>query len=392
MARKRAELTAGSLFLYLLIVVFAAFVLIFGYKYFFGLKAQQNVSELALFSSSLNNKFEKIASGSLGGKGSVFQESFSLPAGIDSVCFVDRSAMGEFDRFAYAGLSDQLKLYDDENLFFGNDFNAYFPKKAEHFKTNENPICVAAKDGNLKLKLSNLGNAVLIEGEAEDVKKNCQTLVYNAEPDKAADVAFVGDQYASVEDFKADVNTFVNEIFLGNPAFNADKGKMNFYLIPDKFDFRCKIGDWIECDESLVRQAASGCPADFIIALVPRSKVLDILKPVRSAALGNVMFVNTADNKNVVLHEFGHSFGNLGDEYVDDAFYSKSGFSEDNALNCDTAACSEWENVNGTGCFTGCSLSKFYRPTQSSVMRTLDDNNFGPWNSNLIDKRFKAYD
>lgn len=65
------------------------------------------------------------------------------------------------------------------------------------------------------------------------------------------------------------------------------------------------------------------------------------------------------------LHEFGHSFGNLCDEYT----YDDEGFSYYDCANC-RAKCSAWRSVS-KGCQLSCDArSDYYRP-EDSIMLTL---------------------
>lgn len=63
------------------------------------------------------------------------------------------------------------------------------------------------------------------------------------------------------------------------------------------------------------------------------------------------------------LHEFGHSFGNLCDEYT----YGSEGYSYYDCVNC-RASCSDWASVS-SGCNRGCDAkSAYYRPEPSIML------------------------
>ncbi len=68
----------------------------------------------------------------------------------------------------------------------------------------------------------------------------------------------------------------------------------------------------------------------------------------------------------MALHEFGHSFGNLCDEYT----YGSEGYSYYDCANC-RASCSDWSNISA-GCQLGCDArNDYYRP-EDSIMLNLD--------------------
>jgi len=200
---------------------------------------------------------------------------------------------------------------------------------------------------------------------------------------------YVKDQ--NLDDFREDVNKNVNT-FLTTEPFKGRQEKMNFYRVDKLEELDCEIDAWVKCDEFSVKKLASYCPNDYIVILVDRGKVRDLISPVRSSAISNMAKINTADNELVVLHEFGHIFGGLADEYVDEKYYSNIGWSPLSYPNCDSPPdCNGWRGVDGTGCFEGCSLKKYSRPTENSLMRSLKTEKFGPLNERIIIGKLDVY-
>jgi hypothetical protein len=76
--------------------------------------------------------------------------------------------------------------------------------------------------------------------------------------------------------------------------------------------------------------------------------------------------------KEVVLHEFGHSFGNLCDEYS----YNTEGISYNNCVNC-RDNCDEWAAIS-SACQQGCAAKQDYFRPQDSIMLTLNITDFNP--------------
>jgi len=92
------------------------------------------------------------------------------------------------------------------------------------------------------------------------------------------------------------------------------------------------------------------------------------------------------------MHEFGHAFGGLADEYVDENYYGRIDFKADEYPNCDNEGCAKWEGIDDTRCIKGCSLNSYFRPTTSSIMRSLQSAEFGPVNEEEIRKKLGAYE
>ncbi|MBI2138317.1 hypothetical protein HYU13_01910 [Candidatus Woesearchaeota archaeon] len=178
---------------------------------------------------------------------------------------------------------------------------------------------------------------------------------------------------------------------LATEPFSLNREKINIHRIDRFEDLGCTVGDYVKCDEFLVKKAASFCPNDFVIILVSRTKIADFLRPIRSSSVSNMAKINTADNPSVLLHEIGHAIGGLADEYVDEQYYRNAGLNIPSFPNCDVSSCSKWAGIEGTGCFSGCSLNEFYRPTDNSIMRSLQVKRFGPRNEDILIKRLKKY-
>lgn len=198
-------------------------------------------------------------------------------------------------------------------------------------------------------------------------------------------VVFLSYKYTDDNRFFSDVNSYV----FGSSGFSAvepirdNMEKFNFYAILTN-DLECYIEDQtLLCDDTQAKKIAKKCPNDYIFILGDRSAFLDFVNPVRSSAYLNVASINTADNKLVVLHEFGH-FRGLVDEYVEDSYNS---LQIDEAPNCDNEDCNKWFDFKGTGCYKGCARNDFYRSQEFTIMRNyFKSNKFGVYNEWLINK------
>ena len=120
------------------------------------------------------------------------------------------------------------------------------------------------------------------------------------------------------------------------------------------------------------------CPNDYVVVLT------DMKRHLRSSAYQNVMSLNINHDKSVILHEFGHVFANLADEYVPSIIPWGS-------KNC-VKNCQDFEKQGVGGCFIGCSQDDYSRSTESSVMRTLSTVDYGELNEGLIEEDLEKYE
>lgn len=101
--------------------------------------------------------------------------------------------------------------------------------------------------------------------------------------------------------------------------------------------------------------------------------------------------------QSTLVHEFGHSFGGLADEYVEDNVSSNFKLSAVLSANCDINflgnVCSKW-SATTSSCVPGCSTSFYYRPFAKSTMYNPDvfeDINFMPVSVNELKKDINSY-
>ncbi len=159
--------------------------------------------------------------------------------------------------------------------------------------------------------------------------------------------------------------------FLSQSPFNSYKDSFNFYYI-DSYQPKCELykGVAFLCYSRDLIKKASACPNDIIVVLKEGKS------SIRSSAYMNVLSLNTNVPKSVFVHEFGHAFANLADEYTP-AHLPRG------AENCQSG-CEEFEE-----CFQGCSKSSYYRSIDKGVMRSLSVTEFGNFNNDLILEQIK---
>lgn len=188
--------------------------------------------------------------------------------------------------------------------------------------------------------------------------EECKTLSFSGE-DKINIVFF--STHAQAEKY--------SDYFLTINPISKNKNAFNFYYL-DSYTPPCELykDKALLCyDKETIKKAAS-CPNDFIVVLGEEDRTI------RSSAYMNLMSINTKHSMNVLLHEFGHVFVNLAEEYVP-ATLPK------NAKNCKNS-CDKFDIKNG--CFLGCSNSDYYRSISEGIMRNLNSKVFGIFNDRII--------
>lgn len=168
---------------------------------------------------------------------------------------------------------------------------------------------------------------------------------------------------------KEKITKYLEEFNKINPI-NEEIEKFNFYYIQENPECELKYNA-VLCYSRRLIGIASNCPNDFIIAIEDKSP------EIRSSAYMNVISVNLNHNPNVVMHEFGHVFANLADEYVPANIPRGS-------KNCKSKELFE-EN------FLGCSKENYYRSSPASIMRTLSSNSYDLFNENVIKQTIAKY-
>jgi len=318
--------------------------------------------------------------------------SFQVPKQLQTVCFVDKTK--DIQRFSSPQIDVQIHAQKDKNLFFQP--SEFVSTTIDNLEVDQNPLCVNSVNSKINVKLESTGNKTKIialnEEEIEETK--CTTLIYNGKEEEKIDILFLGYGYENNKKLMDDSVIYINDIFKNIEPYKENKDKFNFYQLNKPLTDECELTYYIKCSTYKVKQLASQCPNDYIVILAERNEVLNLASPIRSSAVSNLAKINTADNTLVLGHEFGHVFGNLGDEYVDDTYYGQFDIEAGEIPNCDQAGCASWAGTEGTSCYKGCTLSNFYRPTQNSLMNLYFKTGgdiYGPINEKEIKERLKVY-
>jgi hypothetical protein len=189
----------------------------------------------------------------------------------------------------------------------------------------------------------------------------------------------------------ADMNTFtrlaeeLKGYLLSNEPFHTYAADIEVNIYENTEDLECKNGcngiDRLMCCHSgkvISAAAASGYSFDEIIVLHNTSvysggghrEFQDAYKT--NSYSSYAMSYSGSHFKKVVLHEMGHSFGNLCDEYT----YDSEGYSYVSCVNC-RDNCAIWSYLTPI-CQESCGAKRDYFRPGDSIMLTLDIEHFNP--------------
>ncbi|MBW3020625.1 M64 family metallopeptidase [Candidatus Woesearchaeota archaeon] len=380
----KAQLNIAIIMISSLIIIGGT--LYFAYDKIMNIEEKVSLVEYERFIQDLDFNIKKFNYGRKSGSSEVIE--LKVPNGIQKICFVDRETPR--DKFLSPELENEFEVRFDDNVFI-EPFDVP-SNKIESFELDEknNPLCIEANNF-ITLKLEKTSNSTKIESLQVlfQSEKKCLPVFENGEDN--IDLVFIGNDYENNDDLITDVNSYL-EVFKNKEPFASNMEHFNAYIRVDNAG--CETKGYIQCNNYELKKMASDCPNDYIIVLSKRSKTADALLPLRSSSVGNIVKANTADDELVVIHEFGHSFANLWDEYVDDVYLSQHITSVDELPNCDSVGCESWKDLENTNCYKGCSLSSFYRSTENSIMnnyRKSDGKEFGTVNEMIILENLERY-
>lgn len=240
------------------------------------------------------------------------------------------------------------------------------------------------------------------------IKTNAQTLsidtiLYNGSADKYINLVYLGDGYQESElaTYKTNVENSANYLFSISP-FKEYKKYFNVFAIV------------VPSQESGADhpRTASDCPPESSHPLLVTNTYFDatfdyyqihrLLVPVNSGAINSVMMNNlplfnqgmilvnsifyggsggtyatastNSSSNEVMVHELGHSFGGLSDEYWAGDFYAAENVNMTQETNPSLVRWKNWIGFNNVGVYQHCcggTSASWYRPHENCKMRYL---------------------
>ncbi len=198
--------------------------------------------------------------------------------------------------------------------------------------------------------------------------------------------AFIGEGYANNTDFYQEISPLINS---GGPNRHSIITTMPFS------DHAVTFGFWGFATSDTFAGSPNEQRFEELTTRCPQANQFVFISPKKFRSFS---FLNSgriylsfgidrpSERGGVILHELGHSFGNLADEYIEE---SKSPIDYP-SLNCATTqaiAERKWGHIPGTGYFPGCNYTiNQLRSSESSLMSNSYDNsiNFSPLHIYLL--------
>ena len=210
------------------------------------------------------------------------------------------------------------------------------------------------------------------------------SLELNAPPERALDVIFIPENYtlSEMDKFHDTVQKYYQALLSLEP-FSKFRNSTNIWRIDTTEDFQpqrdSSMSRLLTVNYTKVLQLARNMTNadldfvgydDFVIVLVNDAVYGG------SGAHDVAVAYTGVSGQEVMIHELGHSFGDLGDEYVlYDSNFTGSTIPYPN-IDFDG---SKWKDVPNTGAYLGAWYQNLVRPTyQSCIMRTLAYPSFCP--------------
>jgi len=242
-------------------------------------------------------------------------------------------------------------------------------------------------------------------------RANCEQ-VYENIASGNIDVLLVSDSYSRKEDFVNDIEKAIDPNGLYGGIFSVEPFKGNI----NKFKFHTVYGGFAPSNvlggepwNTYIRSYVKQCPtAEYGIVLSQKefrattSQIRENIRSIAWAEIGQVWISTQSDDifSETSLHEWGHAFGGLYDEYFEDiqrtipeGFEGKPNcLPKDRAINAweqfpdikRYAEQEKWEGCGGWTCGNNC--KNWLRPSENSVM-----NHENEWLAKRSEPGWKAF-
>jgi hypothetical protein len=215
-----------------------------------------------------------------------------------------------------------------------------------------------------------------------------EVVQYNGSPDRNFNIVVMGDGYTAEQQgkFIADVSTAINGFLLQEP-FKTYRDSINVFAIKvvsnvegaaerpsSLIDNYFGSTFWSYGIERLLTVSYGGRVSNVLQANTPfYDEGVIIVNSTKYGGSGGQYAVLSTHSESIelLLHEFGHSFASLADEYWAGSQYAqeKTNMTQDN--NPETIRWKNFLNVNGVGIYPHAESPTWYRPHQNCKMRYL---------------------
>jgi len=288
-----------------------------------------------------------------------------------------------------------LYIYNNENnyvknVFLRDDGSSGDTVAGDYIFEGDSLWFLDPGEYSIKIRYGMNYSSILRTLNTTDTRPNCEVVVNNGDSEDKLDIVFVAEGYNSDEFdlFETKVAEGYNRLFATEP-YSSSSSLVNISIVESTIDLGCGYSDsnGPDCTQTNAKQIASVCSTDRVIILSNHT--------FRSHAYyGGVAFVSAPGYHwpGVVVHEFGHSFSRLADEYVS-GDGDRGEYAVISSYNCDVdSACSKWSDFPEAGCFDGCMyMNGYYRSVSNGIMRTSTGWDYGAWNIERIKDYLSNY-
>lgn len=220
-----------------------------------------------------------------------------------------------------------------------------------------------------------------------------ETIIKNGPPEKSVDIVIAGDGYTAAQmgKWRSDADNLIKQL-MNVPPYSQYKNRFNVHRIDVASDEegagwigpeskRNAFGSHFNCYNTERLLCVDNAEVNRIFHSLLSENQMDIKIVIANdsrygGAGGEIATASThADSFQVLIHEIGHSFGGLADEYGGgerDCDFSREP-AEPNVTLQKNPQLVKWKGIPDTGVFEGgkyCDKG-FYRPYENSLMRSL---------------------
>ncbi|MBI4014538.1 MAG: right-handed parallel beta-helix repeat-containing protein [Candidatus Aenigmarchaeota archaeon] len=168
----------------------------------------------------------------------------------------------------------------------------------------------------------------------------CVKVVNRGSSSEKIDLVFVPNNYENSElaNFAANILPRHFNYLLSKEPFASHAYMFNVWYLPNPQPFDCSYSNAKNCKDHYKSLVSSSCGFyDDVLVLDKNSLKETGYSFERSGSFQATGQSSSPGTEVLTLHEFGHTFGNLADEYD-----APKRISDTNAPNCDVAACPKW--------------------------------------------------
>ena len=231
----------------------------------------------------------------------------------------------------------------------------------------------------------------------EIVDSVCKPILVNGVPNDKVDIVVIGQDYGTLPDFDQKVDRYLDingdgtGIFSYTP-FKEEISRFNLYSINQLLtedDLECEVGckgvaSLVCCNDKKISRIISDCPADEVIVLINSDEFCG------SASNYAKVCTGIRGKPMVLVHEFGHTFGGLGDEYDYGVYENLPEIKDYNYPNC-VKDCTSWPAGTEAGCFAICGYAEYFRSVESESIMYKYVHTFNPVSIYYINKLLDNY-